>query len=536
MKMMKGLFLILLCGLIQMGSYSYAGDREVDAATEAAAKKTITSMKKGSFSNKRIAFLGIAGAQKKLMHVFRAALVENKGEFDFFVRDSKEWDVIMSEVEFADRKSDLMDPASVAKFGDLQQCNALLYGRILETSTEGKTAVVRLSMTLTSLKGRFLWSKNVTAKYPDEATLRQGASMSVSYSQEVDNAIESAAFKAIRELNRRQFPSGRIAFLGFIGGNDRLHRVFQGGLGRIPGPYQFFIRDTFELDTLVSEKEFQERKRDLLDTGTINFESFKGCNGILYGRVLEVGKQGDKAVARFSLTLANPKTLNNIWSANITAEYLEKKVEEVSPELIEVAVKAGKEISKQLTDEMANLPTANVFVLPVAGIKSSALGSLIAGEIRPQGGKWNTFTSPAGGSIEQRFVNDLAMELTGDEGSSLDMKQLCLIMKQLEQVYDIEEKGGQTSGSTAGNERINAYMTGTIRTASEEAISVSLVVRNLKNNQVIWSRTVVAKRDQDSDEQLTSLFGKNKILFYIGAGILAFFMLLIFMRMMSRAR
>jgi hypothetical protein len=62
-----------------------------------------------------------------------------------------------------------MDPKTIQRFGNIKGVDALLYGKVLEATAEGKNGIVRLNLTLSSVEtGQLLWTGNVTGKYTGE--------------------------------------------------------------------------------------------------------------------------------------------------------------------------------------------------------------------------------------------------------------------------------------------------------------------------------------------------------------------------------
>ena len=79
--------------------------------------------------------------------------------------DSPIWGEILKEVEWSERKSDMLDPATLVKFGKLQGTKLLLYGALREASDDGRKAFVELELHLSSIETkRHLWGMVVVKR------------------------------------------------------------------------------------------------------------------------------------------------------------------------------------------------------------------------------------------------------------------------------------------------------------------------------------------------------------------------------------
>jgi len=353
-------------------------------------------------------------------------------------------------------------------------------------------------------------------------------SASLFASTATDYALEEAAFKAVAELNKRNFNIRRIAFLGLADKNKSRTQIFRGGLNRVSGNYEFYVRNEREWDVLISEIEFSDRRGDIMDQRTLQrFGDIKGVDALLYGSVLEMSEKDGKAIARVALTLAKPTTGELIWNGNVEGEYSLAVPVKVSQELLDLARKCGKNVKDSLLEELDKLPKAKVFVLPFAGEKSMELSDIIISEINISNSKLSFYSKPMMG-MEKRFVQSLATEMAGAD-VKLDMRQLGLIMKQLEQVYDLEKTDG---GSVISSNAVLAYLSGVVKIADDNGVAVTLYLRDLKDNRLLWSKTVTAK-NLNSDRNLHRIYHNNRILFF---GLFAMVVLFGLFKAMTRVR
>lgn len=144
-----------------------AVDRAMDYASEDASVETLKAFEAANVSVGRIAMLPLVNDTQRLYPVVRAELARYPGLYEFYVRDDAEWNVLLSEIEFGDRRGDVMDAATIQKFGRIPGVAALLYGSIREASVDADgNGIVRLTLTLAEVEtGRQLWSGNVEGQY-----------------------------------------------------------------------------------------------------------------------------------------------------------------------------------------------------------------------------------------------------------------------------------------------------------------------------------------------------------------------------------
>ncbi len=158
-----------LCKLVVVlavaGSAS-AADRALDYAAEDAAVSAIKAFKKSGVVSGAIAMLPLEGDRDNLYPVIRAELSRYPALYSFYVRDDADWNKLLSEVEFGERKGDVMNAESIQKFGSVEGVDALLYGSVREATAQNGDAVVRLTLTLADVEtGKQIWTGNVDGEY-----------------------------------------------------------------------------------------------------------------------------------------------------------------------------------------------------------------------------------------------------------------------------------------------------------------------------------------------------------------------------------
>ena len=205
-KLLTGVIAALMC------ITSYAATREIDYAAEDAAVKTIQELENRQIGVSNIAFIGFSGENGDLTHVFRSGLLRVPGSYSFYTRNDKEFDVLLKEIEFGDRRGDVMDISTIKQFGNIKGVDALLYGKLQEAVVEGKNGIVRVTLTLADVEtGQLLWSGNITGKYIAE-TAKENVNQSV-----IEAAIDAGKQIADKLSSQTDIAPSDIFLLPMVG-------------------------------------------------------------------------------------------------------------------------------------------------------------------------------------------------------------------------------------------------------------------------------------------------------------------------------
>ena len=144
----------------------HAAERALDYAAEDAAVEILKSFQKSGVVSGRIAMLPLRGDAEGLFPVVRNELSRYPALYDFYVRDDADWNALVSEIEFGDRKDDAMNVLTIQKFGSISGVDSLLYGTVREAVVENGEGLVRLTLTLADVEtGRQIWTGNVSGQY-----------------------------------------------------------------------------------------------------------------------------------------------------------------------------------------------------------------------------------------------------------------------------------------------------------------------------------------------------------------------------------
>ena len=247
MKSSIKVFLITVAVLVS-GSFAFGQQALIDRAASKAATKTINDMTASSQTAgiKRIAFLGLKGDKSYYSSLFRGALAKSSGRFTFYNRNEKLWDRLVQEIEFGERREDIIRKESIQKFGKIEGVQALMYGTVLgaEINSDGN-AEFRVSLLLVEVEtGRFIWGGVINGIARKKVVI-----------EAVTHDVLQAAIDAGKKLNndlmlqKSSLPDCNVFILPFLGrGGPALYDAVSSQMGRNFGSKIHFYASNDKLD------------------------------------------------------------------------------------------------------------------------------------------------------------------------------------------------------------------------------------------------------------------------------------------------
>lgn len=128
-----------------------------DKAVELAAAKAVEGMKLGEL--KSVAVLPLWGDDGYAADMVKGALT--RGGVQVLVRSEEEWKNLLDEISWNVKREDIMDAATIQRFGKIEGCDGVLYGTLrgVERSLWAFRASARLSVHVADVEtGRIVWS------------------------------------------------------------------------------------------------------------------------------------------------------------------------------------------------------------------------------------------------------------------------------------------------------------------------------------------------------------------------------------------
>ena len=164
---MKKLTLILLIFCALPLALVRADTIDVRQALQNAVEEASKSLSQSVVDRKKtISILPIAGDQELYVEgllknaITASGLTYVEGANDPF------WHAIMAEVEWDERKEDMLDPSTIDKFGKLKSTQWLLYGNLREARDAGGMVYVELELHLSSIETKeHIWGDLVSQRY-----------------------------------------------------------------------------------------------------------------------------------------------------------------------------------------------------------------------------------------------------------------------------------------------------------------------------------------------------------------------------------
>ena len=340
--MKKGKLFVLLIVFAMAFQVSAEGTYD---AVKAAAEKTINQMTavSGTAGIRSIAFLGFKNDRNQFDPEFRGALSANPGRFSFYTRNEDELGRLAGEIEFGEKRGDIMKSDTIQKFGRVNGVQALLYGRIIEKGrNHNGYYIFKISLTLSEIEtGRDLWGGVITGVFrPQEAVVT------------ATPEVTKAAIDAGKQLNDRlmlaknNLPECNIFVLPFLGKNAAavsnliISELDEHSGGRIAVYANTRLLDSLDLDDItadvagnmatLSSTQLKQLSDKLINEYNINPKAMSGgkygsdrVNTYMQGTITNVymDEKDNTQKLIINVQVRNLKNNKIIWSETVEGEY-----------------------------------------------------------------------------------------------------------------------------------------------------------------------------------------------------------------------
>jgi len=233
-----------------------------------------------------------------------AGLHAVEGKEDPFVQE------VFKEIEWDERKDDILDPATLARFGHLQAPKLLMYGVVREVAGGNGRGYAELEVHVSSIETKqHLWGQVFARRFYSAPGLVGLVEMDPD----------------VRKLIRDSFDRGATA----LKAAGKLKDIRTIAIVPLAGDMDRFVTGLAE--SMVSKTQFTPRQ---LDTGTLGEARFllgddpQAADAILYGAVRDLSRKllnrypdriEYEITSALQLTIQEVKTANVLWSDLIEA-------------------------------------------------------------------------------------------------------------------------------------------------------------------------------------------------------------------------
>ncbi|MEI6393916.1 MAG: hypothetical protein WCT12_22785 [Verrucomicrobiota bacterium] len=233
-----------------------------------------------------------------------------EGKEDPFVQE------VFKEIEWDERKDDILDPATLAKFGKLKAAKLLMYGVVREATGGNGRGYVEIEAHISSIETKqHLWGQVFARRFYT--------------APEVTGLVDLDP--GVRQLIRESFERGTTA----LKANAKLKDTRTIAIVPLAGDMDRFITGLAE--SMVSKTQFMPKQLDTATLGEARAllrDNPQAADAILYGAVRDLSR---KLVNRYpdrieyetssavQLTIQDAKTGNILWSDLIEASGTDAK-------------------------------------------------------------------------------------------------------------------------------------------------------------------------------------------------------------------
>jgi len=161
--MKKILSLLFLSAVI--GIFAQALPDDVRQTLYGAIDQSESALKSAPFGNKTVAILPIPGDDSGLIVGRLKNILTRQGFTCVEGKEDPMWDEIIKEIAWNERKDDILDPATLVKFGKLKSAQILLYGKIRQIDRNDDRTYAEIELHATDIATKqHIWGGNFAAR------------------------------------------------------------------------------------------------------------------------------------------------------------------------------------------------------------------------------------------------------------------------------------------------------------------------------------------------------------------------------------
>lgn len=338
------LLLFALVAAFGLGAVNVADD-DARQAVYGALDEAVPALAAAPFAGRTVAVLPISGDTSGLVAGRLKNLLTKAGFTCVEGKDEPMWNELVKEIAWDERKDDILDPATLVKFGKLKGIQILLYGnvRVLDRNPDRVYAEIELHATDLATR-QHIWGGNFACRFYTGKDVQGIVSLDSQLRMLLKKNFEEAKQSLLSpEYAPKLAGVKTVTVIPLSGDIDR----YLSGLA-------------VEMLTQTSHLPKNPQIPSLAQVRSFVRDGQLGSDAIFYGAVRDLSRklksekaEGGNKVSTYALEtdiqlfLEDAKTGNVLWSRTITLsdEQTEKR------QLTAEERKAGRELKKQLRQE-----------------------------------------------------------------------------------------------------------------------------------------------------------------------------------------
>ncbi len=160
------LLCVALFSAVQANVNGRINDEDIRQALYGALDNAKADLKAAPFGQKTIALLPFKGPYERLFDGRLKNMVTAAGFVCVEAKEDPMWDEIIKEFAWDERKNDILDPQTVARFGKLKAAQILLYGSVKVLDGNGKRIYAEIELHATDIvTKRHVWGGNFAHRF-----------------------------------------------------------------------------------------------------------------------------------------------------------------------------------------------------------------------------------------------------------------------------------------------------------------------------------------------------------------------------------
>jgi hypothetical protein len=316
MKKMKLVGFLVLTALAASVARAEYGDL-VRQGLQAAAADVEASLREAGLSEENISLLPIGNDQGRYVQGLLKNAVTGAGLPYVEHGNDPMWNAILAEVAWDERKGDMLDPATLVKFGQLKGAELLMYGSVREVFQSPGKVFVELELHLTSVTTKqHVWGGIFAKRFYQPGDVVGVVALDPAVRQVLKTAFEGAA-----ESIRKSPKLGGVATVAMV---------------PLSGDLDGYV--TTLTQNMLSETQLNPKDLDVatLSEARSTLRDQPGvADAVLFGAVRDLARElkHDEAMknvyevrAEIQLTLQSAESGDVLWSRTLSAEALDEDV------------------------------------------------------------------------------------------------------------------------------------------------------------------------------------------------------------------